>query len=69
MGLATDTTVYLSGGEKRVKSTKLTFTIRASDSSWRLRRPGHPLLPGTCWVLVSTHPLPRIPPPLCARWL
>ena len=39
MGLATDTTVYLSRRGEALKVYKLTFTIRTSDSSW------HPGLP------------------------
>jgi len=40
VGLATDTTVYLSWRGGSLKVNTLTFTIRASDSSW------HPGLPG-----------------------
>ena len=45
MGLATDTTVYLSLREKALKVSKLTLTIRASDSSWHPGLSGRPLFP------------------------
>jgi len=38
-GLATDTTVYLSRRGEALKVNKLTFAIRASDSSWHPGRP------------------------------
>jgi len=45
VGLATDTTVYLSRWGKALKVNKLTFAIRASDSSWHPGLPGRPLFP------------------------
>ena len=45
VGLATDTTVYLSRRGEALKVKKLTFTIRASDSSWHPGLPGRPLFP------------------------
>ena len=39
-GLATDTAVYSSRPEEALKVNKLTFTIRASDSSWHHGLPG-----------------------------
>ena len=45
VGLATDTTVYLSRRGEALKVSKLTFTIRASDSSWHPGLPGRPLFP------------------------
>ena len=50
MGLATDTTVYtIRRGEAPPVNT-LTFTIRASDSSWHLGLSGRPLLPRESFV-------------------
>ena len=43
MGLATDTTIYLSRREEALEVNKLIFTIRASDSSWHPGIPGRPL--------------------------
>ena len=63
MGLATDTTVYLSrrGGALKVK--KMTFTIRASNSSWHPGLPGRPLFPkissGYRFDLIFLFPLSR----------
>jgi len=45
VGLATDTTVYLSRQGEALKVNKPTFTIRASDSSWHPGLPGRPLFP------------------------
>ena len=45
-GLATDTTVHLSGQGGALKINRLTLTIRASDSSWHPGLPGRPLFPG-----------------------
>ena len=45
VGLATDTTVYLSRRGGTLKVDKLTFAIRASDSCWHPGLPGRPLFP------------------------
>ena len=45
VGLATDTTVYLSRRWEALKVNKLTFAIRASDFSWHPGRLGCPLFP------------------------
>ena len=45
MGLATDITVYLSRRGEALKVNELTFTIRASDSSWHPGLPGRPMFP------------------------
>ena len=45
MGLATDTTVYFSRREEARKVNRLTFTIRASDSSWHPGLSGRHLFP------------------------
>ena len=45
VGLATDTTVYLSRRGEALKVNKLTLAIRASVSSWHPGRPGRPLFP------------------------
>ena len=42
VGLATNTTVYLSRRGDALKVNKLTFTIRTSDSSWHPGLPGRP---------------------------
>ena len=44
VGLPTDTTVYLSRRGGALTVNKLTFNIRASDSSWHPGPPGRPLL-------------------------
>ena len=44
VGLATDTTIYLSRQGGVLKVDMLIFTIRASDSSWRPRLQGRPLV-------------------------
>ena len=46
VGLEPDTTVYLSRRGEALKVNKLTFTIRASDSSWHPGLPGRPLFSG-----------------------
>ena len=51
MGLATDTTVCSSRQGEALEVEKLTFTIRASDSSW------HPGLPWRPVANVPFHPL------------
>jgi len=43
--LATDTPIYLSRRGKALKSNRLTFAIRASDSSWHSALPGRHLFP------------------------
>ena len=45
VGLATDTTFYLSRWGEALKVNTLTFTIRASDSSWQPGLPERPLFP------------------------
>ena len=46
VGLATDTILHLSRRGEALKVNELTFTIRASDSSWHPGLPGRPLSPG-----------------------
>ena len=55
VGLATDTTVYLSRQRESLQVNTLTFTIRASDSSWHPGLPGRPLFPRnqTCCICAS----------------
>ena len=55
VGLATDTTVYSSQWGEALQVNKLTFTIRASDSSWRPGLPGRPLFP----AFLSYHDTPN----------
>ena len=43
VSLATDATGYLSRREEALKVNKLTFIIRASDSSWHPGLPWRPL--------------------------
>ena len=47
--MATDTAVYSSRWGEALKVNKLTFDIRAFDSSWHPGLPGRPLLPGRPW--------------------
>jgi len=62
VGLATDTTVYLSRRGKALKINKLTFTIRASDSTWHPGLPGRPL-PGALCFLEGVDVFPKEPSP------
>ena len=63
VGLATDTTVYLSRRGEALKANKLTFTIRASDSSWHPGLPGRPLFPSHTAGLPQNTPSLATPPP------
>ena len=47
VGLAMDTPVYCSRRFETLEVNTLTFTIRASDSSWHPRLPGRPSEPHT----------------------
>ena len=45
VGLATDTTVYLSRRGEALTVNKMTFTTRSFDPSWHPGLPGRPLFP------------------------